>query len=168
MVGMVCGDGNYEWCQRRGGGVSLSLQKKKKKVIWRRHDITLTQQDWMTCQRASRWIFKKKEAQFQNILSFHSQDIKPHFCFNWNIKSREWFPQRSPCLFLITPTWKAEPQHLFTVSVTHFGPRSGPPTPNNIHYFLTLKKEHPLWSILDVGGQIFGLKTCSSRLICSH
>lgn len=155
---------------REGGGgwVSLSLQKKKKcnlKETWH-HSNSTRLSDLSTCLQMN--LKKKKEAQFQNILSFHSQDIKPHFCFNWNIKSREWFPQRSPCLFLITPTWKAEPQHLFTVSVTHFGPRSGPPTPNNIHYFLTLKKEHPLWSILDVGGQIFGLKTCSSCLICSH
>lgn len=40
-----------------------------------------------------------------------------------------------------------------------------PPPPNNIHCFLALKKGHPLHSILDVGGQIFGLKTGGSRLI---
>lgn len=44
-------------------------------------------------------------------------------------------------------------------------PTPPPPPPNNIHCFLALKKGHPLHSILDVGGQIFGLKTGSSRLI---
>lgn len=78
---------------------------------------------------------------------------------------RKGFPQRSPCPPSHKCHLKSDAEPLVHVSVTQAGPCSGPRPSNNIHCFLPLKKEHPLRSILDVGGQIFGLKTRGSRLI---
>lgn len=71
---------------------------------------------------------------------------------NWNIKIEERFPQRSPCPLSHKSNLKSEAEPLIHISVTLAGPHSGPQPSNNIHCFLPLKKEHPLHSILDVGG----------------
>ena len=46
-----------------------------------------------------------------------------------------------------------------SVPLTHSGPGSGAPAPNNSPRFRPVKTRRPHWPILDVGGGVFGLET---------
>lgn len=89
------------------------------------------------------------------------------FCWSKprSIKAKGLFPQRSPCSSSHKSYLSSGATALIhSISYSLWTPFR-PPTPNNIHCFLTLKKEHPFWSILDLGGQIFGLERCSLCMI---
>lgn len=148
------GDGNYEWWWSE---VLLHPLKKMSSMRddWNPPGLTCLSE----CLQLNRKTHKThKKRRFWG-------HFVPCATSNWNIKIEERFPQRSPCPLSHKSNLKSEAEPLIHISVTLAGPHSGPQPSNNIHCFLPLKKEHPLHSILDVGGQIFGLKTRGSRLI---
>lgn len=151
MGTVVCGDGNYEQCWGRRGfvwggwGFERFAESPETKFVICRHDITLTQWDWMASWHKRETLCVKHVCIL--LLLFLQSASKP-VQFAGGL-----FPQRSPCSSSHKSHFKTGLQQLSTVSVTHFGPGSGPQPPhNNIHYFLTLKNEHPFWCILDLVG----------------